>query len=170
MKIPKNVSGLRQKFAQARAERKRTPIVPEKKTAPDDRVKKARDEAIASRRKLREKETAEAEKDLRIQELEAALNEAKAKNEEYEPAAKRWNDFDHKRKERLIAKFPKEEQSRVRKFDSEAIEALAEARGFMGEGAAAGNGQAGGKKVLFRERWTISPRLTPKRTTKLWTA
>lgn len=151
MIIPKDVSSIRRKFAQAAVLRKRAPVTSTAATTitnpEDERVKKARNEAIKSRQELREKMKSDAEKDTRIQELQAALDEATGKLTEYEPAAKRWNEFDHKRKERLIAKFPKEEQSKVRKFDSEAIEALAEARGFTAETTPA-NGQASSKSGL----------------------
>jgi len=145
LKIPADVTGVRRRLAEAAAKRKLN-IVPDKPK--DDSAKRsAGHDAAEARKKARLAEQSAAEKDLELEKLRADITTAQAKITDLEPAAKRWNDFDHKRKERLIAKFPKEEQAKVRKFDSEALEALAEARGFVGDGGvpAAGGAPKGSK-------------------------
>ncbi len=133
--IPANVSPLRAKLAQAAARRKlNLPVKKEEQPIPKPGDRKAGQEAAEARRKAREALQSAAEKDVRMKELEERLAAAEKRAEDSEPLAKKWSDFDHKRKERLIAKFPKEEQGRIRKFDADAIELLAEARGFA-EGA-----------------------------------
>ena len=142
LKIPADVSAVRRKFAEAAAKRKiNGGIVPDK---PKDEAAKrsAGHDAAEARKKARIAEQSAAEKDLELEKLRTDIAAAQTKITELEPSAKRWNDFDHKRKERLIAKFPKEEQAKVRKFDSEALEALAEARGFAGDGGTQSGGGA----------------------------
>src|ERR1017187_1700541 len=148
IKIPADVSVVRKKFADASARRKREAASGGKPPITNDPAKrKAGQEAADAKKKMQEANRKanellrnDAEKDLRLKELEEAIATAQAKITELEAPAKRWSDFDHKRKERLIAKFPKEEQAKVRKFDSEALEALCDARGFTGEATAAGGG------------------------------
>lgn len=127
MIIPKDVSGLRRKFAQALVLRKRGTIPPSKPgtvpprkpaiTMEDLRAKKAREEAIKSRHELRERSRMDAEKDVEIQELRDRLLAAEKLRDEYEPQAKRWNEYAHKEKERMIAKLPKEVQREARDMD-----------------------------------------------------
>ena len=141
MKIPKDVSALRRKFAQAIVAKKRGAVPVKKETVPtDDRVKKAREEAIKSRQQLREKMKNDAEKDARIQELQTALDEANAKLNEFEPAAKRWNEYSHKEKEIMIAKLPKEMHRDARDMDIKHLKLLVS--NHTGEGATTTTGGA----------------------------
>lgn len=143
IKIPANVSSHRRALAEAIARKKAGAT----KSNPASNVVRAKagQEAADARRKARAAELSAAEKDLELQKLRDDLANAQKDLLEKTPLAKKWEDHDHKRRERLIAKFPVEERKRVGKLDADALELLAEARGFAGDGAAAGNGQAGAK-------------------------
>ena len=143
IKIPANVSSHRRALAEAIARKKAGATKPN----PASNVVRAKagQEAADARRKARAAELSAAEKDLELQKLRDELANAQKDLLEKTPLAKKWEDHDHKRRERLIAKFPVEERKRVGKLDADALELLAEARGFAGDGAAAGNGQAGTK-------------------------
>lgn len=147
VKIPADVSPLRKRLAEAAARRKlELPKLPIKQDlVKPGTLRRAGQETGEERRKRREAEQLSAEKEIRVKELEEALATAQKELAEKSPAADKWQKFDHRRKELLIAKFPKEEQARVRKFDSDALEALAEARGFSGDG---GTGTGGGSKPV----------------------
>lgn len=133
IKIPADVSQLRRKLIESAARRKVSGTVtqePVKK--PGDR--KAGQEAADARKKARAAEQSVAEKDIILQDLQEKLAAAEKRAADAEPLADKWNKHDHRRKELLIAKFPKEEQGRVRKLDADALEMLVDARGF-GEAA-----------------------------------
>ena len=143
IKIPANVSSHRRALAEAIARKKAGAT----KSNPASNIVRAKagQEAADARRKARAAELSAAEKDLELQKLRDDLANAQKDLLEKTPLAKKWEDHDHKRRERLIAKFPVEERKRVGKLDADALELLAEARGFAGDGAAAGSGQAGAK-------------------------
>ena len=147
IKIPANVSPIRRALAEAAARKKLgTPVVKKPENPASNVIRaKAGQEAADARKKAREAMQSAAEKDLRVKELEEKLATAQRELEEKAPLAEKWTKHDHVRRERLIAKFPTEERKKVGKLDADALEMLAEARGFMGDGAAAGNGQAGAK-------------------------
>ncbi len=157
MKIPKDVSGLRRKFAQAIVSRKHTVVgKPAVVDTPDGRVKRAREEAIKSRQQLREKLKSEAEKDARLVELQAALDEANGRVAEYEPAAKRWNEYSHKEKEIMIAKLPKEMHRDARDMDIKHLKLLVS--NYTGEGGAAPPKLAGTKIGSLKEAEKADPK------------
>ena len=135
------------------------PVVPEVKK-PGDR--KAGQDAADARKKARAAEQSVAEKDLLLKDLEERLAAAERRAADAEPLADKWSKHDHRRKELLIAKFPKEEQARVRKFDADALEALAEAKGFL-SGATVANGQAKGvgSKILSMDDANAAAKTDP---------
>lgn len=136
IKIPADVSGARRRMAEAAARRKLQIALPAKTdpAAPKPGDRKAGQEAADARRKAREAMQSAVEKDERIKQLEEQLAAAAKRAEDAEPGAKKWGEYDHKRTERLVAKFPKEEQARVRKLGADALELLVEARGFSDSG------------------------------------
>jgi len=160
IKIPADVSALRKKFAEAAARRKMQGK-PKEEVKVGDR--KAGQEAADARKKARLAEQTVAEKDLRIKELEDAIADREKKLAEAEPLAKRYSDLDHKRREREIAKFPKEEQAKVRKLEWDAIEMLVQARGFdtNGAGATGTNGKVVGPKWTNMEELSALAKTDP---------
>lgn len=147
IKIPADVSGVRRRMAEAAARRKmQLPPKKEEPVAPKPGDRKAGQEAADARRKAREAMQSAAERDVRVKELEDQLAAALKRAEDAEPSAKNWRDYDHKRTERLVAKFPKEEQVKVRKLGADALEMLVEARG-LGDAGGAASGATGGKST-----------------------
>lgn len=149
MKIPRDVTTIRQKLAQASVKLKRP--VQQTTTAQtvqtkDPRIQKANQEAAENRRKAREAMQTAAERDARIQELEAAKAEYEKKLAELEPAAERWNKYAHTTKERLIQKFPKEDQAALRKMDVDHVRFMANKLGIeTGASTSGGTTAAAGK-------------------------
>lgn len=101
-------------------------------TGKDPRIAKANQEAADSRRKARELMQTTAQYEARIKELEDAVSESNNRLTELEPRAKRWDAYAHREKEHLVAKFPKEEQARVRKMDVDDLKFLAQRVGLSG--------------------------------------
>lgn len=160
IKIPANISPLRRKLAEAAARRKvGAPPVPKvpvaSKPADNGAARKAGQETAEARKKAREAMQSAAEKDLRVKELEEQLASAIKRAEEAEPLAEKWTKHDHVRLSRMRAKFPPEEQKRIAKLDADALELLAEARGFT-DGATQANGQSKTAGVTFKTAKELS--------------
>jgi len=156
IKIPANVSPLRRKLAEAAARRKiGAPPVPKVPVVPKLGDRKAGQEAADARKKAREAMQTVAEKDIRMKELEEQLAAAMKRAEDAEPLAEKWTKHDHVRLSRMRAKFPPEEQKRIAKLDADALELLAEARGFT-DGAVQANGQTKATGATFKNTEELS--------------